>query len=85
MTQMIGFDIYRTETIVINNITYTVRFTISKDGQENKLLVSNESNSKQASYQFTQEVANDFKHYQGQELQGHVFRMIESDINTGII
>lgn len=85
MTQLIGFDIYRTETIEINGTSYTVRFAVSKDGQEHKLFVSNESNSKQASYEFTQEVSSDFKHYQGQELQDQVFSIIKSDISSGII
>jgi len=85
MSQMIGFNIYRTERISLNGVNYTIRFTSRKDGQEYKLLVSNESNDKQASYEFTEETASDFKHYHGEELQEQVARFIEGDIKSGLV
>ena len=85
MTQLIGFDIYRTETMLIGETTYVVRFTVSKDGQEYILLVSNESDGKQAKYNFSKEVANDYKHYEGKELEAEVEKIIEQDIRAGKI
>tara|TARA_Y100000589_G_C26919403_1_gene533718 strand:+ start:428 stop:733 length:306 start_codon:yes stop_codon:yes gene_type:complete len=85
MGQLIGFDVYRTESISVAGVPYIIRFSESKDGQEYKLFVSNGLNNNQASYSFAKEVADDFRHYHGRELESEVAKIIESDVQAGIL
>ncbi len=44
-----------------------------------------DSGNNQASYSFAKEVADDFRHYHGRELESEVAKIIESDVQAGIL
>jgi hypothetical protein len=85
MTKLIGFQIYQTENINIQEKDYTIRFSLSNDGSEYALLVSNPSMEREAKYFFTKETADDFKLYNQVELKEEVVKIIQSDIENGLI
>ena len=85
MVTMVAYDFYRTENIVIKEVPYTIRFAISKDKSDYALFVSNNQNNKQKKYHFSKEVADDYKHYQGEDLSNKVFDIIKDDIGEDII
>lgn len=80
MTQLIGFSIYRTENLSIDGIPYTIRFSVSKDGEEYIIFVSNDQNGKQSKFNFSKETADDFQHYKGEELETEVKKIITQDM-----
>jgi hypothetical protein len=83
--KLIGYNIYRTEALVINAIPYTVRFALSNDSDAFALFVSNDINKKQTKYEFAVEVADDYKHENGKKLEDKVLSIIQSDIQNGIL
>ena len=85
MVSLQGFQIYRTENITINNTSYTVRFSLSNDGNEFVLFVSNNSNGKQSKYHFANDAADDWKYYNGKTLEDEVLKLIECDIKNSVI
>lgn len=85
MTQIIGFTIYRTENLSIDGVPYTIRFSVSKDGKEYILFVSNDQNGKQSKYNFSKETADDFQHYKGGKLETEVKKIIAEDMQKQII
>ncbi|PKN21882.1 MAG: hypothetical protein CVU68_06110 [Deltaproteobacteria bacterium HGW-Deltaproteobacteria-3] len=85
MTPIIGFNIYRTENLVCSGNYYTVRFCVSKNEQDFELFVTNNTNHKEKSYRFNQEVADSFKEYTGEQVETEIFKIIQSDIAKEII
>lgn len=85
MTQVLSLNIYRVENISFSGTPYTIRFASSRDGQENTLIVSNNATNQQAKYQFSPEVALDFKHYQNKKLETEMLNIIQDDIKNGRI
>lgn len=85
MTQIIGFTIYRTENLSIDEIPHTIRFSVSKDGKEYILFVSNDQNGNQSKYNFSKETADDFQHYKGEKLEAEVKKIIAQDMKKKII
>lgn len=85
MTKLIGFQIYQTEDFHIQGSDFTIRFTLSNDGSEYALLVSNITLGKEAKYSYTKETADDFKLYKKLELKEEIVKIIKSDIERGVI
>jgi hypothetical protein len=83
MTELIGFDIYKTETVLINGTNYTIRVASRKDEQEYILIVSNDSSGKNQKYTIRGETAKDFKHYHGSKLKSEILQIIEIDTQNG--
>lgn len=82
VTQLLSYNIYRTESILLSQNPYTVRFALSADGREYVLFVSNDFTQQQTKYRFTSEVANDFKHHHSEKLADEVFKIIEDDVKN---
>ena len=85
MTPLIGFDLYRTENLSIESVPYTVRFFLRKDREEYMLSVTNDSNGNQVTYAYSNEVASDFEQQHGQKLEVEIKKIIEADMNSGVI
>jgi hypothetical protein len=82
MIKKIAYDFYRTENIVIKEVPYTIRFAISKDKSEYVLFVSNNQNNEQKKYSFSEETADDYKHYHGENLSNEVFKLITGAVES---
>lgn len=85
MTQVISLDIYRTENIRVVGKSYTIRFAVTRDGQEHALMVSNDTTNQQNKYHFSSEVAADFKHYHNEELLTEILKIIQDDIENNLL
>ncbi|OGB53982.1 MAG: hypothetical protein A2503_08815 [Burkholderiales bacterium RIFOXYD12_FULL_59_19] len=85
MTDVIAFDIYRTETLTLNADKYVVRFAKRKDGEEYALFAVNETGTKSWRCFYSPEVAADFKRSTGKALETGVYSVLKHDIERGII
>ena len=85
MTQMVGLNVYRTKNIRITGNAYTARFTVSNDEQDYALFVSNNETNKKIKYQYSEEVAEDFKICRKTMLETKVFEIIKGDIQSGLL
>ena len=85
MTDLISFHIYRTESIKLKDEQFTVYFSKRTDGEEYALFAVNDSKSKSWRAFYTPEVASDFKQSTGQKLEEEVYKVLQSDIESGII
>lgn len=85
MTQMISYNIYRTENITVLGTPYTVRFTSTADNQDHALMVSNNETNQQGKYHFSAEVANDYQQQHNEELSNAVLDIIKGDIENNLI
>ena len=80
MTQVLSYNIYRTENITVSGKPYTIRFTSTPDGQDHALMVSNNETNQQGKYHFSSEVASDYKHLHDKELTDEVLNIIKDDL-----
>jgi hypothetical protein len=85
MTMILGMKIGRTETITINNINYTARLAMSKDGQEYTIFVTNDDNGKQKPYHIKKEYAEDLNSNNNDFFKGELKKTIEADIQNGTL
>lgn len=85
MTELIAFDIYRTEALTLNADKYVVRFAKRKDREEYALFANNEAGTKSWRCFYSPEVAADFKRSTGKELETEVYSVLKDDIERGII
>ena len=85
MTELIAFDIYRTEALTLNADKYVVRFGKRKDREEYALFANNEAGTKSWRCFYSPEVAADFKRSTGKELETEVYSVLKDDIERGII
>ena len=85
MTQIISYNVYRTENITVLGKPYTVRFTSKPDNQDHVLMVSNNETNQQGKYHFSAEDANDYKQQHNEELANVVLDIIKGDIENNRI
>jgi hypothetical protein len=85
MTQLLSFQIYRTENINIAGTSYTLRFSSAGDGEEHILMITNEANKKSAKYHFSPDVEHDFEFFHGEKLEKAVLEMFRSDFDDNRI
>ena len=85
MSSLMGFNVYKTETYSAEGVSYTVKFSKSCDSQEHCLFVTNNSNGKQAHYNYSNDAAHDFELYNAQELESVVLQIIKGDIADKIV
>lgn len=85
MTELISFHIYRTESVKLVGENFNVYFSKRTDGEEYALFAVNESKSKRWRAFYTPEVAYDFEHATGEKLEEDVFKILKSDIESGLI
>lgn len=85
MSEIIAFEIYRTENISINGDAFTVRFAKRKDGEEYALFAVNENKTKSWRGFYSPETAADFKHSTGRQLEEEVYAVLKGDIERGHI
>lgn len=83
MTQLIAFDIYRTELIVFNGECFTVNFSKRKDAEEFALFAVNDDRTKRWKGFYSAETAADFAVSTGQRLEDEVYRVLMGDIESG--
>lgn len=85
MTELIAFNIYRTETLTLNEEKYLVRFAKRNDDEEYALFADNESRTKRWRCFYSPEVAANFMRSTGKALETEVYLVlrdkIEGDIN----
>lgn len=80
MTDLIAFDIYRTELLKIKDKTYEVNFTKRKNSEEYNLIAINPNNQKQFHASYSVEIADDFKKSTGDNLAEVVYQILKNDI-----
>lgn len=85
MISTFAYDFYRTENIIINEVSYTIHFAISRDKSDYALFISNNLNNKQSKYHFNKEVADVFNHCNNQDISNKVLDLIKDDIDHGVI
>ncbi len=83
MTQLIAFEIYRTEVIVFNEDRFTVSFSKRKDGEEFALFAVNDDRTKRWSGFYSAETAADFAMSTGQRLEDEVYQVLRGDLERG--
>jgi hypothetical protein len=84
VTDLIAFDVYRTESLSISGRQLTARFLLRKDQEAYELLVSDESTGEVWKCGYTAETARDFASQTGEGLEQHVYSILKSDIEDGI-
>jgi hypothetical protein len=85
MTELIAFEIYRTEALTLNGEEYTVRFAKRKDHEQYALFADNDIGTKSWRCFYSPEVAADFKRSTGKALESEVYSVLKGDIQRGII
>jgi hypothetical protein len=83
MTQLIAFEIYRTEVLVLNGERFTVRFSKRKDAEEFALFAVNDAGTKSCNGFYSPETAADFMASTGQRLEDEVYKVLKGDIERG--
>ncbi len=83
MTQLIAFEIYRTEVIFFNGNRFTVSFSKRKDAEECALFAVNDDGTKRWSCFYSAETAADFATSTGQRLEDEVYQILRGDIDRG--
>lgn len=79
MTQLIAFEIYRTEELVLNGYEYTVFFSKRRDTQEYEIFAVNHDKTKSIRGSYSAETAKDFKSYTGNDLQEAVYNILKDE------
>lgn len=69
MTEIIAMTTYRTEALLVDGQTCTVRFHKRKDGEEFLLTATNEATGKTRNGHYTKETATMFAQQHGAELE----------------
>ena len=82
MIQMISYNNYRTENIIVLGKPYTIRFASTADGQDHALMVSNDVTNQQGKYHFSSEIADDYKLLHDKELIVVVLSIIKDDLEN---
>jgi len=83
MTQLIAFEIYRTEVLVFNGERFTVSFSKRKDTEEFALFAVNDERTKSWRGFYSPETAADFVASTGQQLEDEVYKVLRGDIERG--
>ena len=76
MSDLLAFNIYRTEKLNLTGELFTINFTRRNDGQEFAIHALNQSGSKNLRVSFTKETADDFSILQGDDLATEVYKVL---------
>lgn len=85
MTDIIAFEIYRTENMTINGECIRVNFTQRKDLDEYALFAVNGSGTKRWSGFYSAATATEFTHCTGLEMEEEVYSILRIDIEQGLV
>jgi hypothetical protein len=83
MSEIIAFEIYRTEVFAFNEERFTIQFAKRKDAEEYALFAVNDAKTKSWKGFYSPETAADFLVSTGQHLEDEVFRVLRGDIERG--
>lgn len=81
MTQLIPFEIYRKEVLILNGQEYTVSFSRRFDGEEHQIFAVNFEGNRSIRGSFSTEMADDFTHYTGNDLQKAVYNILKDELD----
>lgn len=84
MTDLIAFEIYRTEEISIFGKQMIARFLRRKDHEAYELLLSDEASGDIWKCGYSAETARDFAKQTGEALEQHVYAIIRNDAANDI-
>ena len=84
MTDLIAFDIYRTENLSIDGRQLVARFLRRKDLGAYELSVSDESTGEVWKCGYSAETARDFAKQRGHDLEQYVYAILKSDVTNGV-
>lgn len=84
MTDLIAFDIYRTENFLIDGRQLIARVLRRKDLEAYELLVSDESTGEVWKCGYSAETARDFAKQTDDDLERHVYAILKSDVTNGM-
>lgn len=85
MSELIAFEIYRTENITIKGESFTVRFTKRRDREEYELHAANDAGTKNWKGSYSSETATDFALSTGLQLEEGVYAILKGEIDRGNI
>ena len=85
-TEMIAMDILESLNLKYKENEYTLRFTQQRnDNTRYAYFIQNKATGKEAKYNFTEEVSQDFVHYNNESLFEYLPKQIQLDLENGII
>ena len=84
MTELIAFDIERSEELTLNGRSCVVHFHKRRDGEEYRLIAIDHESGKQESCSYSEETAAYFKALHGAELADEVARMLAAHVTTPV-
>jgi hypothetical protein len=85
-TQMIAFDLLRTQKFEYRGTNYTIRLNRNiSDNQDNLFIVKNEKLEKFKTYHFAESTAAAFFQYRGGSIFNVIPEIIKDDIESGIV
>ncbi len=85
MTDILSFQIYRTESIEINRERFTVYLSKRTDIEAYELFAVNDSKSKSWRASYTSEVAFDFNQATNQSLADEIYKLFRSDVENNVL
>lgn len=85
MTDILSFQIYRTESIELNGERFTVYFSKRIDTEAYELFAVNDSKSKSWRAAYTREVAFDFNQATDQNLAEEIYKLFRSDVENNVL
>jgi hypothetical protein len=82
MSEIIAFEIYRTENIAIKGETFAICFSKRKSGEEYALFAVNDAQTKRWRGFYSPETAADFARVTGLPLEKEVYAIFKADIEN---
>lgn len=83
MSEIIAFEIYRSEEISINGETFRVNFSKRKDAEEYALFAVSSDRTKSWRGFYSAETAADFERSHGETLEKEMYAVLRGDIESG--
>lgn len=81
MSELIAFDVFRTEKLDVDGETYTVYFSKRRDGEETKIsAIPDQGNNKGVVIHFSMEGASDFYAARGHPLSDEVVELLAEEV-----
>ena len=84
MTDLIAFEIYRTEEISVSGRQLVARFLRRKDHEAYELLLSDEITGEVWKAGYSAETARDFAKQNSEALEQHVYEILKGDVAASI-
>ena len=81
MSELIAFDLFRTEPLDVDGEKYTVHFSKQRDGEETKIsAVSDQHKNKSVVIHFSTEVGSEFYATRGHPLSDEVVALLAEEV-----